>query len=84
MNSTIGSMTTCLPLTFFCFNLNATTHCVLFNPKKMQVMCLYITGHLNTVFPTEYQKEILRYMHYHQVHIFGSFTCQLCKEDYIL
>ncbi|KAE8038274.1 hypothetical protein FH972_010800 [Carpinus fangiana] len=30
------------------------------------VMCLYIIGHLNTVFPTEYQKEILRYLYYHQ------------------
>ncbi|XP_059447364.1 beta-amyrin synthase-like [Corylus avellana] len=30
------------------------------------VMCLYITGHLNTVFSAEYQKEILRYIYYHQ------------------
>ncbi|XP_059456609.1 beta-amyrin synthase-like [Corylus avellana] len=30
------------------------------------VMCLYITGHLNIVFPAEYQKEILRYIYYHQ------------------
>ncbi|XP_062174281.1 beta-amyrin synthase-like [Alnus glutinosa] len=30
------------------------------------VMCLYITGHLNTMFPAEYQKEILRYIYYHQ------------------
>ena len=42
--------------------------------QKMQVFCMYITGHLNTVFPAEYQKEILRYIYYHQVHIFGSFT----------
>ncbi|XP_062171674.1 beta-amyrin synthase-like [Alnus glutinosa] len=30
------------------------------------VMCLYITGHLNTVFTAEYQKEILRHIYYHQ------------------
>ena len=30
---------------------------------------MYITGHLNTVFPVEHQKEILRYLYYHQVHI---------------
>ncbi|KAJ0802526.1 putative beta-amyrin synthase [Helianthus annuus] len=32
----------------------------------MQVMCLYITGHLNSVFPAEYRKEILRYLYCHQ------------------
>ncbi|KAK2979107.1 hypothetical protein RJ640_022102, partial [Escallonia rubra] len=30
------------------------------------VMCLYITGHLNTVFPSEHRKEILRYIYCHQ------------------
>ncbi|KAJ0020613.1 hypothetical protein Pint_32436 [Pistacia integerrima] len=30
------------------------------------VMCTYITGHLNSVFPAEYRKEILRYTYYHQ------------------
>ncbi|KAK9282326.1 hypothetical protein L1049_005240 [Liquidambar formosana] len=30
------------------------------------VMCLYITGHLNTVFSAEHRKEILRYLYYHQ------------------
>uniref|UniRef100_A0A7N0ZT28 Terpene cyclase/mutase family member n=1 Tax=Kalanchoe fedtschenkoi TaxID=63787 RepID=A0A7N0ZT28_KALFE len=30
------------------------------------VMCLYITGHLNSMFPTEYRKEILRHIYYHQ------------------
>ncbi|KAM4113401.1 hypothetical protein ACJW30_05G218000 [Castanea mollissima] len=30
------------------------------------VLCFYITGHLNTVFPTEYKKEILRYIYNHQ------------------
>ncbi|KAJ0716648.1 putative beta-amyrin synthase [Helianthus annuus] len=30
------------------------------------VMCLYVTGHLNSVFPAEYRKEILRYMYCHQ------------------
>lgn len=32
-----------------------------------QVMCTYITGHLNTVFPAEHRREILRYIYYHQV-----------------
>lgn len=31
------------------------------------VICLYITGHLNSVFPAEYRKEILRYLYCHQV-----------------
>nr|A0A0S2IHL6.1 RecName: Full=Beta-amyrin synthase 1; Short=KsBAS1 [Kalopanax septemlobus]ALO23119.1 beta-amyrin synthase [Kalopanax septemlobus] len=30
------------------------------------VMCLYITGHLDTVFPAEHRKEILRYIYCHQ------------------
>ncbi|XP_048428398.1 beta-amyrin synthase-like isoform X4 [Pyrus x bretschneideri] len=30
------------------------------------VMCVYITGHLNTVFHAEHRKEILRYIYYHQ------------------
>ncbi|KAK4587607.1 hypothetical protein RGQ29_018854 [Quercus rubra] len=30
------------------------------------VICLYITGHINIVFPAEYQKEILRYIYNHQ------------------
>ncbi|CAI9093685.1 OLC1v1029244C2 [Oldenlandia corymbosa var. corymbosa] len=30
------------------------------------VMCLYITGHLNTIFSTEHRKEILRYIYCHQ------------------
>ncbi|KVH95176.1 Squalene cyclase [Cynara cardunculus var. scolymus] len=30
------------------------------------VICLYITGHLNSVFTTEYRKEILRYLYCHQ------------------
>ncbi|KAL4629205.1 hypothetical protein ACB092_05G291100 [Castanea dentata] len=30
------------------------------------VLCFYITGHLNTVFPVEYKKEILRYIYNHQ------------------
>ncbi|KAK4592984.1 hypothetical protein RGQ29_017212 [Quercus rubra] len=32
----------------------------------MQVLCFYITGHLNTVFPAEYKNEILRYIYNHQ------------------
>ena len=30
-------------------------------------MCLYITGHLNSVFPAEHRKEILRDIYNHQV-----------------
>lgn len=30
------------------------------------VMCLYVTGHLDTVFPGEYRKEILRYLYCQQ------------------
>ncbi|KAM3320932.1 hypothetical protein P3S67_008134 [Capsicum chacoense] len=30
------------------------------------VICMYITGHLNTVFPAEHRKEILRYIYCHQ------------------
>ncbi|KAK4269605.1 hypothetical protein QN277_022741 [Acacia crassicarpa] len=30
------------------------------------VFCMYITGHLDTVFPGEYRKEIFRYLYYHQ------------------
>ncbi|XP_060669413.1 beta-amyrin synthase-like [Ziziphus jujuba] len=30
------------------------------------VMCLYITGHLSSVFTAEHRKEILRYIYYHQ------------------
>ncbi|KAL0012017.1 hypothetical protein SO802_007125 [Lithocarpus litseifolius] len=29
-------------------------------------ICFYITGHLNTMFPAEYQKEILHYIYNHQ------------------
>ncbi|KAM3749858.1 hypothetical protein ACB098_05G217500 [Castanea mollissima] len=37
------------------------------------VLCFYITGHLNTVFPAEYKKEILRYIYNHQVYILERF-----------
>ncbi|KAI9156974.1 hypothetical protein LWI28_014949 [Acer negundo] len=30
------------------------------------VMCVYITGHLNIVFPAEHRKEMLRYIYNHQ------------------
>ncbi|KAK0599824.1 hypothetical protein LWI29_008970 [Acer saccharum] len=36
------------------------------HPPSSTVMCVYITGHLNTVFPAEHRKEILRYIYYHQ------------------
>ncbi|KAG2725920.1 hypothetical protein I3760_01G088600 [Carya illinoinensis] len=54
------------------------------------VMCMYITGHLKTVFPTEYQKEILRYIYYHQnedggwgLHIEGHSTMFCTTLSYI-
>ncbi|XP_062110953.1 beta-amyrin synthase-like [Humulus lupulus] len=54
------------------------------------VMCLYITGHLNTIFPAEYRKEILRYMYYHQnkdggwgLHIEGHSTMFCTALNYI-
>ncbi|XP_076906939.1 shionone synthase-like [Bidens hawaiensis] len=30
------------------------------------VICMYITGHLNSVFPAEHRKEMLRYLYCHQ------------------
>ncbi|XP_027102483.1 beta-amyrin synthase-like [Coffea arabica] len=54
------------------------------------VMCLYITGHLNSVFPAEHQKEILRYIYYHQnedggwgLHIEGHSTMFCTALSYI-
>ncbi|XP_030973245.1 beta-amyrin synthase-like [Quercus lobata] len=54
------------------------------------VFCMYITGHLNTVFPVEYQKEILRYIYYHQnedggwgLHIEGHSTMFCTALNYI-
>jgi len=31
---------------------------------------MYITGNLESVFPEEYRKEILRYIYYHQVYTY--------------
>ncbi|WOH00512.1 hypothetical protein DCAR_0519877 [Daucus carota subsp. sativus] len=54
------------------------------------VMCLYITGHLNTVFPSEHRKEILRYIYCHQnedggwgLHIEGHSTMFCTVLSYI-
>ncbi|XP_059595761.1 beta-amyrin synthase 1 isoform X1 [Vitis vinifera] len=54
------------------------------------VMCLYITGHLDTVFPGEYRKEILRYLYCHQnedggwgLHIEGHSTMFCTTLSYI-
>ncbi|KAL6335637.1 hypothetical protein AAG906_030775 [Vitis piasezkii] len=54
------------------------------------VMCLYITGHLDTVFPGEYRKEILRYLYCHQnedggwgLHIEGHSTMFCTTLNYI-
>ncbi|XP_058743524.1 mixed-amyrin synthase-like isoform X2 [Vicia villosa] len=33
---------------------------------RFQVFCMYVTGHLDSMFPEEYRKEILRYIYYHQ------------------
>ncbi|KAK9923928.1 hypothetical protein M0R45_032324 [Rubus argutus] len=54
------------------------------------VICMYITGHLNTVFPEEHRKEILRYIYYHQnedggwgLHIEGHSTMFCTALSYI-
>ncbi|PHT52266.1 Beta-amyrin synthase [Capsicum baccatum] len=54
------------------------------------VMCVYITGHLNTVFPPEHRKEILRYIYCHQnedggwgLHIEGHSTMFCTTLSYI-
>ncbi|KAJ4725479.1 Terpene cyclase/mutase family member [Melia azedarach] len=54
------------------------------------VMCMYITGHLDTVFPAEYRKEILRYIYCHQkedggwgLHIEGHSTMFCTVLSYI-
>ena len=56
----------------------------------MQVMCTYITGHLDSVFPAEHKKEILRYIYYHQnedggwgLHIEGHSTMFCTAFSYI-
>jgi len=47
----------------------------------LQVFCVYITGHLDSVFPTEHRKEILRYIYYHQVcAISHCFFCLITRE----
>jgi len=35
----------------------------------LQIISVYITGHLDSIFPEEYRKEILRYLYNHQVHL---------------
>ncbi|XP_019261522.1 PREDICTED: beta-amyrin synthase-like [Nicotiana attenuata] len=54
------------------------------------VMCMYITGHLNTVFPAEHRTEILRYIYCHQnedggwgLHIEGHSTMFCTTLNYI-
>ncbi|XP_019189488.1 PREDICTED: beta-amyrin synthase-like [Ipomoea nil] len=54
------------------------------------VMCLYITGHLNTVFPAQHVIEILRYIYCHQnedggwgLHIEGHSTMFCTALSYI-
>ncbi|XP_022951766.1 beta-amyrin synthase-like [Cucurbita moschata] len=54
------------------------------------VMCLYITGHLDQVFPEEHKKEILRYIYCHQnkdggwgLHIEGHSTMFCTALSYI-
>jgi beta-amyrin synthase len=54
------------------------------------VFCVYITGHLDSVFPREHRKEILRYIYYHQnedggwgLHIEGHSTMFCTALNYI-
>ncbi|ESW07865.1 hypothetical protein PHAVU_010G165100 [Phaseolus vulgaris] len=54
------------------------------------VFCIYITGHLESVFPEEHRKEILRYIYYHQnedggwgLHIEGHSTMFCTALNYI-
>ncbi|KAF8037356.1 hypothetical protein BT93_B0309 [Corymbia citriodora subsp. variegata] len=54
------------------------------------VMCVYITGHLDTIFPAEHRKEILRYIYNHQnedggwgLHIEGHSTMFCTALSYI-
>lgn len=54
------------------------------------VMCLYITGHLDSVFSVEHRREILRYIYYHQnedggwgLHIEGHSTMFCTVLSYI-
>ncbi|KAF7815972.1 beta-amyrin synthase [Senna tora] len=54
------------------------------------VFCLYITGHLDSVLPQEYRKEILRYLYNHQnedggwgLHIEGDSTMFCTALSYI-
>ncbi|KAL3736986.1 hypothetical protein ACJRO7_025851 [Eucalyptus globulus] len=54
------------------------------------VMCVYITGHLDAVFPAEHRKEILRYIYNHQnedggwgLHIEGHSTMFCTALSYI-
>nr|ACO24697.1 beta-amyrin synthase [Gentiana straminea] len=54
------------------------------------IICLYITGHLNNIFPTEHTHEILRYLYCHQnedggwgLHIEGHSTMFCTALNYI-
>ncbi|CAN4096433.1 unnamed protein product [Withania somnifera] len=54
------------------------------------VMCMYITGHLNSVFPAEHRKEILRYIYCHHnedggwgLHVEGHSTMFCTALNYI-
>ncbi|EEF48701.1 Cycloartenol synthase, putative [Ricinus communis] len=54
------------------------------------VMCMYITGHLDTILPSEHRKEILRYIYNHQnedggwgLHIEGHSTMFCTVLSYI-
>ncbi|KZV26777.1 Beta-amyrin synthase [Dorcoceras hygrometricum] len=58
--------------------------------NQAYVMVLYITGHLNAVFPAEYREEILRYIYCHQnedggwgLHIEGHSTMFCTALNYI-
>ncbi|XP_061347228.1 beta-amyrin synthase-like [Gastrolobium bilobum] len=54
------------------------------------VFCMYITGHLDSVFPEEYRREMLRYIYWHQnedggwgLHLEGHSTMFCTSLNYI-
>jgi hypothetical protein len=48
----------------------------------MQIMCLYITGHLTTTFTAEHREEVLRYIYNHQVRTLYSYM--IFKMNYLI
>jgi hypothetical protein len=48
----------------------------------MQIMCLYITGHLTTTFTAEHREEVLQYIYNHQVRTLYSYM--IFKMNYLI